>query len=36
MKFKFKKKKIVQLIWAIISLIVIIGMIGWSFGLALL
>jgi hypothetical protein len=33
---KFKKKKVIQLLWAIISLIVIIGMIGWSFGLALL
>ena len=33
---KFKKKKIIKLLWAIISLIVIIGMIGWSFGAAIL
>ena len=33
---KFKRKKIIKLLWAILSLITIIGMIGWSFGLSLL
>ncbi len=31
---KFKRKKIVKLLWAILSLIVIIGMVGWSVGTA--
>lgn len=36
MKFKLKKKKIIKLLWVILSLIIIISMVGWSFGLALL
>ena len=34
MKFKFKRKKIVKLLWSIVALIVIIGMVGWSVGTA--
>jgi len=31
---KFKRKKIIKLLWAILSLMVILGMVGWSVGAA--
>jgi len=36
MKFKFKKKKVIKIVWIIISSIVVISMVAWSVGSAFL